>query len=154
MRRYNIMNTLTSIRSISDVLNDLEKGLPADDVTMSHILDTFHERGFGFFLFLFALPAALPLPAVGYGTILGIPLVFLTAQQAIGQRTIWFPEKWKQKSVKRTRIEKMVQSALPWTRRIEKFVKPRLGFITEGVFTRIIGIFGFIMALSVCIPLP
>ena len=94
------------------------------------------------------------MPAIGVGTVLGIPLVFLTAQQAIGRHTIWFPQKFRQKSMKRENVISLIEKALPWTQRIEKFIKPRLEFVTHGVFSRMIGICGFAMALSVCVPLP
>lgn len=142
------------MRSLSDILKSIETQCTGEKISVADLLETFHERGFGFFLFIFALPAALPLPAVGVGTILGIPLVFLTAQQAIGSHTIWFPEKMKRKGLKRETVIGMVEGALPWVKRIEKLIKPRLSFVTEGAFSRMIGIFGFIMALSVCVPLP
>lgn len=142
------------MRSLSDILKSIETECTGEKISVANLLETFHERGFGFFLFIFALPAALPLPAVGVGTILGIPLVFLTAQQAIGRHTIWFPEKMKQKGLKRETVMSMIEGALPWVTRIEKLIKPRFSFVTEGAFSRMIGIFGFIMALSVCVPLP
>lgn len=142
------------MRSVSDILKNIESELNGESISIGDLLKTFHERGFGFFLFLFALPAALPLPAVGVGTVLGLPLVFLTLQQAIGRRTIWFPKALKQKSLKRETVTSLINKALPWTNRLERFIKPRLNFVTTGVFSRVIGVFGFIMALSVCVPLP
>ncbi len=142
------------MRTLSDILNTIGDQCTGDTISMDDLLKAFHERGFGFFLFLFSLPAALPLPAVGVGTVLGLPLVFLTAQQAIGRRTIWFPEKFKNKSLKRARVLAMIDRALPWTQRVEKFIKPRMEFVTLGIFSRLIGVFGFIMALSVLVPLP
>lgn len=142
------------MRSLSDVLTDLENAITGETVSIDNLLDAFHERGFGFFLFLFALPAALPLPAVGVGTILGLPLVFLTAQQAIGRHRIWFPKSWRTKSISAQTVTCFVAKALPWTKRIEKLVKPRLEWVTLGACSNIIGICGFIMALSVCLPFP
>lgn len=142
------------MRSISDILHSIETEFKGETISIGDFLETFHERGFGFFLFLFALPAALPLPAVGVGTVLGLPLVFLSLQQAIGRRTIWFPKALKRKSLKRETVNSLINKALPWTNRLERFVKPRLSFVTTGIFSKVIGIFGFIMALSVCVPLP
>lgn len=142
------------MKTISDILKDIETACDGERISIDDLLEAFHERGFGFFLFIFALPAALPLPAIGVGTILGIPLVFLTAQQAIGRHTIWFPEKFRKKSMKRENLLALIDRALPWTIRIEKFIKPRLNFVTQGSFSRMIGVCGFIMALSVCVPLP
>lgn len=142
------------MKTISDILKDIETACDGERISIDDLLEAFHERGFGFFLFIFALPAALPLPAIGVGTILGIPLVFLTAQQAIGRHTIWFPEKFRKKSMKRENVISLIEKALPWTARIEKLIKPRLNFVTQGTFSRMIGVCGFVMALSVCVPLP
>lgn len=143
-----------SMRNLSDILNAIDTEITTEKVSMSDLLEVFHERGFGFFLFFFALPAALPIPAVGVGTILGMPLLFLTAQQAVGRHTIWFPEKIKHKTISKTKINSFTKAAMPWVKRIEKLVKPRLEFITQGGFSKLIGILGFIMAIAVCIPLP
>ena len=48
----------------------------------------------------------------------------------------------------------MISKALPYMRKIEHLIQPRLGFVTQGLFSNIIGILGFIMALSVCLPVP
>lgn len=160
MNRFPSRQVLNSLlfqipmKGISDILHEIDSKFTDESVSISALLDTFHERGFGFFLFLFALPAALPLPAVGYGTILGLPLILLSAQQALGRRTIWLPSSWKEKSITRKKLKGFIDSALPWTRRLEYFIKPRLEIVTTGVFLRIIGLFGLIMSISVCIPLP
>ena len=94
------------------------------------------------------------MPGLGVNVIIALPLLFLTTQQAIGRHAIWIPEKIKYKSISRARFETMLGSALPFITKIEIFVRPRLGFITHGVFGNIIGMAGLIMALSICVPLP
>lgn len=141
-------------RSLSQLLQDIQDTIVADTVSFGGILEKFHERGFGFFLFLFALPAALPIPAFGINTIIALPLLLLTAQQAVGRHTIWVPQKFKAKTISKDKIDRFVFKATPWIKRLEIFVRPRLGFITQGLFSYLIGIMGFIMALAVSIPLP
>ncbi len=143
-----------TIRPISQVLFDLKDTVPKDKVCTFDLLEALHERGFGFLLFIFALPAAIPLPGLGINLIIAAPLVFLTAQQALGRHSIWIPEKMKYKSISKERFETMLDGAMPYLVKIEYLVRPRLGFMTQGVFGNIIGIAGLIMALSVCIPLP
>ncbi len=139
---------------ISYIFRKLEDTMTDDDISLNDVMEAFHERGFGVFLFFFALPAALPLPAVGVGTVLGIPLLFLTVQQALGRDRVWFPKKMREKRLKCDTVRRIIQKAEPWLVRIEKLAKPRLSFVTRGFFTHIIGLFGFIMTLAVCIPLP
>ncbi|MFP4097551.1 MAG: exopolysaccharide biosynthesis protein [Alphaproteobacteria bacterium] len=142
------------MKSISDILRDIKIGFTAERISVADILEAFHERGFGFFMFLFALPAALPIPAVGYGTVFGLPLVFLSVQQIAGGRKIWFPCSWLRKSIRRSQLIEFADKALPWADRLEYLLKPRLSFVTSGLFSRLIGVFGLIMALCVCVPLP
>ncbi len=142
------------MKGISNILHEIDSKFKGQNITIEALLDTFRERGFGFFMFLFALPAALPLPAVGYGTVLGLPLVLLSMQQALGKHTIWLPLSWKKKAISHERFKSIIDRALPLIRKLEYFIKPRLEFVTTGIFLRIIGIFGLIMSLSVCVPLP
>lgn len=145
---------MTQIRTLSQLLLDLKSELDGHTVSVGQILDAFHERGFGFFLFLFALPAALPLPAVGIGTVLGLPLLFLTAQLALRRHTIWMPESVRKRTLERAQLMKFIDIGLPWVRRLEILVRPRLGWITHGAVSAIIGVLGFIMACSVLLPIP
>ncbi|MCB9982201.1 MAG: exopolysaccharide biosynthesis protein [Rhodospirillales bacterium] len=141
-------------RTISQVLLDLRERLPDERVCTFDLLEALHERGFGFLLFIFALPAALPLPGLGVNVIIALPLLFLTVQQALGRHSIWIPETMKHKSISKARFDATVEGALPFIRKIEIFVRPRFGFMTQGGFGNVIGLAGLVMTLSICIPLP
>ena len=141
-------------RSLSDFLNDLQANNQGENLSISALLEAFHERGFGFFLLLIALPAALPIPAIGINTIIALPLILLTAQQMIGRHTIWIPQKWHSKTITKAKIDSFISTATPWVKRLEIFCRPRLEFITQGIFSNLIGLAGLIMALAVAIPLP
>jgi len=143
-----------TIRSLNQLLSDLQSHLSGEVISVRAVLEAFHERGFGFFLFMIALAAALPVPAIGLNTIIALPLLILTAQQAMGRAQVWLPEKWKNKEISASKIEGFIGAAQPWIKRLEFFVRPRLSFMTQGVFSNFIGIAGFIMALAVAIPLP
>ena len=145
-----------SIRSLSDLLDDTSTNIMKEEeqITLKQLLIAFHERGFGFFLFLFSLPAALPLPGLGINAIIALPLLLLTAQQVMGRHTIWLPSRLQKRTLQREKIINFLQRARPWIQRVEFLIRPRLGAITHGVFSRLIGVFGFIMALCITIPLP
>lgn len=142
------------INSLSDTLQNILRDHPGPELSVGAILAGIHERGFGLIILLFALPAALPLPALGVGTVLGAPLLLLTLQQAFGRKTIWVPQSLKYKTIPRTKFENFVYTALPYIEKIQILIRPRLGFITQGVFSHLIGVMGFIMALTVCLPFP
>ena len=141
-------------RALSQLLTDLQTHIDGDNISLKALLEAFHERGFGFFLFLFALPAALPVPAFGINTIIALPLLLLTAQQAIGRHTIWIPEKWHNETLSKAKIDGFIVKVTPWIKRLEFFIRPRLNFMTQGHISKLIGVLGFFMALAVSIPLP
>ena len=137
------------------ILLDFENALTGERTSVEDILRALHERGFGALLFIFALPAALPLPVPpGINLIIALPLIILTFQQMIGRSNVWLPEKVKKRSVDSRKLGEMIEKARPWIARLEKLIKPRLAFITQGVASRLIGVCGLIMALSVTIPIP
>lgn len=126
--------------------------LSAPQVSIAAILEHFHERGLGVLLFVLALPAGLPIPVLN--SLLAIPLVFLTAQQALGRHTVWMPRKVKQKTFPTDRLQAMMQKFLPIVHWSERLIKPRLGFLTQGIFSQLIGLSGLCMALITLMPLP
>ena len=148
------MDKTQNIRALSEILADYAANLPAGAVSVDNILDAFHERGFGILLLLFAAPLALPFTPPGINIVLAAPLLFLTLQQTLGARTVWMPEKFRRRAVSAEKLKTTLITLIPWMRRIEFFLRPRLGFITHGRLSRVIGLLGMIMALVCLIPVP
>lgn len=129
--------------------------MSGEHVNFDNLLEALHERGFGFLLLIFSVPMALPIPVPpGINILLATPLIILTAQQAVGRHTIWMPGWVRSKKITREKMTTMITAILPWLEKLEIFIKPRLEFVTRGLFSHLIGIFGLIMALSICVPLP
>ncbi len=141
--------------SISDIFKKIDAAMSGDTVSIANLLSAVHERGFGMILFILAVPMALPLPVPpGINILLASPLILLTAQQAMGRHTIWLPKWMLNKTIKRSTMSGVIKALLPWSARIERFIKPRLEFVTLGIFSNLIGVCGLIMALAICVPLP
>lgn len=144
-----------TVRSISQTLKDLRAHITDERIGIDAILEGLHERGFGILLLIFSLPMALPLPVPpGINVILALPIVLLTAQQSIGRHTIWMPDNLKKKTISRDTFHGFLDKATPFLETLEIIIKPRLGFMTQGVFSNIIGVLGLVMALTTMIPLP
>ncbi len=144
------------IRPLSRVLEDLKTALPdAEVVTMEHLLEALHERGFGVLLFILAFPMALPVPKPpGVTFLLGIPLLLLTAQQAIGRTTVWLPQSVRRRTITRARLESLIDKVLPWLKKAERFARPRIGWATRGMASRCAGLAGVIMSTAIFLPFP
>lgn len=146
---------LQTPRHINDILHEISSNLSIKTNTLGDLIDAMNERGFGVLIFLFALPMAIPLPVPpGVNLLFSIPLLFLTFQQIFGAKTPWLPKKIRAKKLKKQTLETMIEKSKPWLNRLSYFIKPRMGFITQNYMSYIIGIFGFIFALCVSIPIP
>ena len=147
-------NSAQQPRSLTELLTDLKGSLIEENVRVSTILEGFHERGFGFFLFALSLPSAIPIPAMGMHTVVSIPMLLLTGQQAIGRHTVWMPDIILRQTVKRDLVKKILEHCIPWSLKLEKICRPRMGFMTQGIWSHIIGILGFLMVACIAVPLP
>lgn len=124
-------------------------------MSVGEIKNSMHERGFGILLAIASLPLCLPIPVPpGYTTFFSIPLFIFSIQMIFGMRAPWLPVWITKKQIKRTTLEKLIEKANPWLRKIEKHLKPRLTYISVRAWERIIGIFSFVFALSISLPLP
>ncbi len=143
------------MRTISDIFRKIDEEMTGETVCIDDILVALHERGFGFLILIIAFPMALPIPVPPFiNVLLASPLIILAAQQAVGRHTIWLPKWMRTKTMKRRKLSIIIQKLLPWSEKLEYFIKPRLEFVTHGIFSNFIGVFGFIMALTICVPLP
>ncbi len=152
---------MSEVRSLSQLLLDFCQDLKQKQdanisrVQVDDILDAFHERGFGMILFFFALPMALPIPVPpGINVLLASPLILLTGQQMLGFKEIWMPQSMRRKTISSKHLISVLTKAIPFVRKIEILARPRLGFLTQGISSHLIGLFGLIMALTICIPIP
>lgn len=149
------MTDTSEIRSLAALLEDLKQGIKGENVTIAMLVEALHERGIAMILLFFAMPMALPIPVPpGINIMLATPLLILTAQQMMGRHTIWLPTKMKAKSFSSDKLNGLIDSVLPWMKRLEILTKPRLGFLTRDGASRFFGLLGLIMALTVCIPVP
>lgn len=142
-------------RHINDILGDIQNGLSAEKNTLGHIMVAMHERGFGILIILFSLPMAIPLPVPpGVNLLFSLPLLFLTFQQIYGAKRPYLPLFICSKQINHEKLSAMLEKAKPWMNRLSIFIKPRLAFMTHGMISHMIGIFGFLFALCICVPVP
>lgn len=142
-------------RSINQILHEISEEITEKTITLGVLVDFLHERGFGVLLFLFALPMALPLPVPpGINILFATPLLFLSFQLIYGAKKPWLPASARKRSLSKKSFDKLVIQSDPWLRRLSWFIRPRLGFITQGWIAHLIGVFGVLFALCICVPIP
>lgn len=138
--------------ALSDLLQSLCDG-PPGPVSVREIVDHFGHRAFGAVLFVFSVPNLLPLPP-GSSTVLGLPLVLIAPQLAIGARRPWLPKGVANRSLDRSALNQAFSKLIPQLERVEKLLAPRLTFLFGPVGDRVIGLICFALTLVLILPIP
>ncbi|HEX4196593.1 MAG TPA: exopolysaccharide biosynthesis protein [Caulobacteraceae bacterium] len=104
-------------------------------------------------LFALTLPVLTPMPP-GVSMVLALPLLLVAPQIALGRQRLWMPDWLEQRTISRKDLVKLLKRVLPPLVRFESIVKPRLGFLTGPVGSRLVGIACTLIALVLVLPIP
>ena len=140
-------------RAISARLEDLANDAQGAPVTLEWIMGQLHERAFGLFLLILALPCCIPF-LYGLPQVVALPLMFVSAQILMGRKVPWLPRKLAARSVSAESLENLSTRAGPWLRRIEALSKPRLTFLTRDPLDRLLGLALVLFSASILLPIP
>jgi hypothetical protein len=102
---------------------------------------------------ILTLPVLVPMPP-GVSMLLALPLLFAAPQMMIGRKDLWLPRALACRTIERDKLEKGVKRVLPWVRRLEAVIKPRLTFLTGQAGAVLAGVVCTLMAVALVLPLP
>lgn len=139
--------------AISDRLAKLVADADGDSVSLEWILAQLHERAFGLFLLILALPCCIPF-LYGIPQIVALPLMFVSFQILLGRRVPWLPGKLSARTVSRDGLDTLSRRSAPWLKRIEAVSRPRLTVLTQPPVDRIVGLALVLFSASILVPLP
>lgn len=122
-------------------------------VPLSWILAQLHERAFGLFLLILALPCCIPF-LYGIPQVVALPLMFISCQILLGRRTPWLPERLGARRVSAEGLQSLAQKAAPWLQRIEAVSRPRIVALTRTPADHIVGAALVLFSASILVPLP
>ena len=139
--------------AISVRLTQLAAEAGGRSVTLAWILGQLHERAFGLFLLILALPCCIPF-LYGVPQFVALPLMFISAQVLMGRPSPWLPERLATREVSGAALANLAQRAGPWLRRIEAVSRPRLSTLTRAPWDRAVGAALILFSASILVPLP
>lgn len=139
--------------AIADRLDRLVDEALGDEVSLGWILAQLHERAFGLFLLILALPCCIPF-LYGIPQIVALPLMFVSAQILLGRRVPWLPGKLAARRVSTSGLRSLADRAGPWLRRIGAISRPRLGALTRPPVEHLVGLALVLFSASILVPLP
>lgn len=138
---------------ISRRLHRLAEDAEGETVTLDWTLGQLHERAFGLFLLVLALPCCIPF-LYGIPQIVALPLMFVSAQILLGRTSPWLPERLGAREISKAGLQDLADRAKPWLERVEALSRPRLGILTRSPLDRIVGVALVLFSASILVPLP
>lgn len=126
--------------ALEELLNGLNEA-GEDEVSVDAIVDAFEQHSIGALISVIALISALPIvggiPGV---TLITATLILLVIGQSLVRRRggIWVPRFLGRRSISADKLEKAIETARPWVRRIDRWMYPRLEFLTRGRVRRLV----------------
>ncbi|SIQ69236.1 Uncharacterized conserved protein [Rhizobium sp. RU35A] len=138
--------------SFSTILRALADDETRTRISVADLLEIMKDRAFGALIFIFAMPNTIPTPP-GTSAILGIPLVFLSLQMAIGQKP-WLPRLIAGRSMLRSDFAGMIDKASPWIMKAERMLRPRYAALSQPAMERAIGVICLVLSIILALPIP
>ena len=141
-------------KSISTLLSGLLADHAGERVSIRDLIDILGARGYGFLIFILDLPNLIPLPLPGLSTIFGIPMALIGLQMFLRLERPWMPNFVLNRSVERATMVRLFDAGKPTIMRMEKFLKPRLLFLTHASFRPFLGLLIMVMCCVLAMPIP
>lgn len=139
-------------KRLSELLDEIGRDDTRTRISVSDLLVAMEGRATGALLLLFALPNVLPTPP-GTSGLLGLPLVYLSAQMMLG-RLPWLPPFISNRSMSRDDFAQTISRATPLLARAERLLKPRLSFFVKDRAQNVIGAVCLLLAVILMLPIP
>jgi hypothetical protein len=121
------------------------------NITVNEILDRTRCAGFGFIVALLALVA---IPFMGLSTPFGLAIALLGGQMIAGRARPWLPRRVRGRRVSMASLLWLGQRVARWTAGLERVIRPRFSFLTEGPFWTVCGVAITLQGLGLALPLP
>lgn len=137
----------------TQVIEDVVNNSSSDRILVHDLVDGMKASGFGLVMMIFAFGVTIPLPPP-FPNIIAIPLLIFSIQMTLAYDSPKLPKSFSNLSVKRSVVATLVQKSSPYIRKIERFLRPRLAFVTSKIGERIIGVLTALFAIVAVIPFP
>ena len=142
---------MSAAAPFSSVIDRLAGG-DGERLSMEQALSALEDRSFGGVLLLLTL-VALCLPP-GLSAVPGAPLLLVGLQMLLGRDHPWLPSFIRRRSLKRSRVQRLLAKGRPLITRIERVLRPRLASLARPGHLRLVGLACAGLATFMIVPLP
>jgi hypothetical protein len=139
------------MRTTSEIIDSLA-ALPERRIPFSAVVAAAGSRVHGFALLVFVLPEVPPLPVPSMSTVLGIPLIVISAHLALFGEGALLPARLQSITVPRSMLGAAARYLSPAFRWIERVSRPRLLWLVRR--ERLIGLVCLYLSVVLILPIP
>lgn len=118
-------------RKTSELLEDVIGSIRGDYVTLRDLLTTMGENGLLLLCGFLSLPFLVPVSIPGVSTVFGAGIVLVSAAVTLN-RLPWLPGRIADRRLESGRLVPVLERGVRFLKRIDRFFKPRLPFLTSG----------------------
>ena len=141
-------------QSLADIIEALPLKLEGERTTLGQLLALLGEHATALVLLVFSIPAIIPTPGLPAGFIFGTALALLAAQLVIGADRFYLPARLARISIPHRLLQGMAVRLGPKLGVLETWLKPRGQVLTGKGALRPLGLFIFVMAVLIALPIP
>lgn len=146
--------TISHSRKLSQILLDIfnpEK----ESSSFGKLVDELDQHGMAIVLILFSIPAALPVPAAGYSTLLSIPLFLIGLRLLTAKDTVWLPQSVREKNFNPKSFQKLLKPMNRLVTTLEQVSRPRFVNFAQSKLVLVgLGFIICLLAASMALPIP
>lgn len=141
-------------RKLSEELAELRQRSAERSVTIRETIQLLGGRSYTLLLLLLALPFITPVPLPGLSTPFGLAIALIALRLCVGQRPL-LPKRIQRKELPPGFFTKVILFAERTLRFLEKFLQPRLTFLTDTpLLARLHALLILLAALVLLLPIP
>lgn len=141
-------------RRISTILRALLEENDDRSFTVEKISRAMGSSSFGASLLVFSIPEVVPLPLPGLSAVVALPTATIATQMIAGRREVRLPKWLLKRRVPRKALAAAVRAVLPILERAERTTRARGRWVTHPITQRLLGVFIFVLALLIALPVP
>lgn len=132
---------MTEVRNLRSLLQSLGQNTGGDTVTVRDLLDAVGRRSYGPLLLMLGFVAISPLTIIPGGTwLISLIILLVAGQIVIGRSYPWVPRRILNVEFKREHLEQGLETADHYAAFVDRFVKPRLAFLTATPFAQLVAL--------------
>lgn len=141
--------TVTTSDLVTQILNDITD----EYVTLRELMSKLGEQGLLLICVLLSLPFLFPVSIPGVSTVFGAGIVLIAFAITIN-RLPWLPDFVGERKLESKKLIPVLQRGVNLLRRMERFIKPRLPYLTTGmVMNRMNGLVLMFAGILLMMPL-